>query len=86
MNRVLEVLMRRILWGTPRIPKRPGAMGRSRTITRLAITFDDTDREGQIEASGKVPGSDTSGGWVAHCHLLEHADLGMMTFVQVVEP
>lgn len=71
---------------TIRLPKRPGAMGRSRTITRLVMKFDDTDREGQIEAFGKVPGVDTSGGWVAHCHINEHADLGMMTFVQVVEP
>ena len=51
---------------------------------RLAATFDDTGREGQIVASGKVPGEDTSGGWVFHCHILEHVDQGMMS-LQVVE-
>ncbi|MDX1547729.1 MAG: multicopper oxidase domain-containing protein [Rhodothermales bacterium] len=68
------------------LPKRPGAKGRSRTITRLAVTFDDTGREGQVLASGKVPGSDTSGGWVLHCHIFEHSTRGMMSFLQVVEP
>ncbi len=66
------------------VPRRPGAMMRSRTVMRLAVKFDDTGREGQIFASGKVPGIDTSGGWVFHCHLLEHADRGMMSFMQVV--
>jgi FtsP/CotA-like multicopper oxidase with cupredoxin domain len=39
-----------------------------------------------MAASGKVPGADFSGGWVAHCHMLEHAARGMMTFVNVVLP
>jgi len=71
---------------TIRILKRPGAMGRSRTITRLAVTFTDTGREGQVEAFGKEAGEDTSGGWVFHCHVLEHADRGMMSFFQVRNP
>jgi FtsP/CotA-like multicopper oxidase with cupredoxin domain len=66
--------------------RRPGAMGRSRTITRLAVRFDDTGREGQIGAYGKNPSDDMSGGWAVHCHLLEHAERGMMTFLQVVDP
>jgi FtsP/CotA-like multicopper oxidase with cupredoxin domain len=67
------------------VPRRPGAKGRSRTIVRLKAVFDDTGREGQIVAFGKIPDGDLSGGWVFHCHLLEHAAQGMMSFLQVVE-
>lgn len=67
------------------LPRRTGAKGRSRTIIRLAVRIDDAGREGQVEASGKVPGVDTSGGWLFHCHLLEHAARGMMSFLQVVD-
>ena len=66
------------------LPRRPGAPGRSVTITRLAATFHDTGREGEVEAFGKEPGDETSGGWVFHCHILEHADRGMMSFLQVM--
>jgi FtsP/CotA-like multicopper oxidase with cupredoxin domain len=65
------------------LPARPGAMGRSRTVTRLAVRFTDTGREGLATAFGKVPGAGVSGGWVFHCHLLEHSSRGMMSFVQV---
>ncbi len=68
------------------IPRRPGAKGMSRTITRLAIHIDDTGREGLIQAFGKEPSDDTSGGWLFHCHLLEHANRGMMSFLQVLYP
>ena len=68
------------------MPKRPGARGRSRTILRAAVHFDDTGREGQTEAFGKLPGETTSGGWLLHCHLLEHAARGMMSFFQVLNP
>ncbi len=68
------------------IPRAPGARGRSRTITRLAARFEDTGREGQVEAFDKEPGNETSGGWVFHCHILEHADRGMMSFLQVMNP
>lgn len=66
------------------VPARPGAAGVSRTILRAAVVFDDTGREGQIAASGKTPGATTSGGWVMHCHILEHADLGMMSFIELL--
>ena len=66
------------------LPARPGAMGTSRSITRLAVEFSDVGREGQIFAEGKVPGVDTSGGWLYHCHLLEHSNRGMAGFLQVV--
>lgn len=68
------------------IPRRPGAGGTTRTRVRLAVTFDDTGREGQVTASGKVPSSGQSGGWVLHCHILEHADRGMMTFLELAAP
>lgn len=71
---------------TIRIPARPGAMGRSRTILRLVTRFDDTGREGQVEAFGKSPTATSSGGWLAHCHILEHAGRGMMTFLNLREP
>jgi FtsP/CotA-like multicopper oxidase with cupredoxin domain len=65
------------------IPARPGAAMRSRTVSRLAVSFDDSGREGLIDAGGKEPTADQSGGWLMHCHLLEHSDSGMMSFVQV---
>ena len=68
------------------IPRRPGAKGMSRTITRLAVHIDDTGREGLVQAFGKEPGEDTSGGWLFHCHLLEHSNRGMMSFLQVFNP
>lgn len=68
------------------VPARPGMVkGRSRTITRLAVRFDDTGREGQIAASGKEPGENESGGWLFHCHILDHAARGMANFLQVVD-
>lgn len=68
------------------IPGRPGAMMKSRSITRLAVTFSDEGREGQIYAAGKSPTHNTSGGWLYHCHVLEHAARGMAGFLQVVAP
>jgi len=66
--------------------RRPGIIPmRSFTISRFAVNFRDTGREGQIRAYGKVPGADTSGGWLAHCHILEHSSRGMMTFFQISE-
>lgn len=71
---------------TVMLPGAPGSMMMSRSITRLAVRFDDTGREGQIEASGKMmpPMPGMSGGWMVHCHLLEHASLGMMSFLQIM--
>lgn len=68
------------------LPARPGAKGTSRTIARLAAHFTDEGREGQVEAFGKVPTDTTSGGWLFHCHLLEHSANGMMSFFQVMNP
>jgi FtsP/CotA-like multicopper oxidase with cupredoxin domain len=68
---------------TIRVPGRVGKKGRSKTIVRLAVTFDDAGREGQIEAFGKVPAPGHSGGWFVHCHFLEHAARGMGTFLNL---
>lgn len=64
--------------------RRPGSVpGRSWSITRVLMRTDDTGREGQIYASGKVPTATTSGGWLVHCHILEHSGRGMATFFQI---
>ena len=64
--------------------RRPGSVpGRSWSITRLIFRTDDTGREGQIYAGGKVPTATTSGGWLVHCHILEHSARGMMSFFQI---
>ncbi len=66
------------------IKRRPGFVpGESFSIARFAVTFDEAGREGQIDADGKIPTATRSGGWLAHCHVLEHAAGGMMTFFQV---
>ncbi len=71
---------------TIRIPGRPGARGRSRTVVRLAVKFDDIGREGRVSANGKFATSTTSGGWIVHCHILEHTNRGMMTFLNLFDP
>jgi len=73
------------------VPRRLGAFGTTRSVTRLLVKFDDTNRVGQINATGKTPGTNaagnnTSGGWPMHCHILEHSTRGMMSFIQVVSP
>lgn len=68
------------------IDPRPGFRGKSHSITRLAIKFDDKDRKGQIAAFGKIPSKTRSGGWLAHCHVLEHAEKGMATYLNLTEP
>ncbi|MBL4799601.1 MAG: multicopper oxidase family protein [Oleispira sp.] len=71
---------------TIHLPRRTGMVkGRSKTITRLAIHFSDEGREGQISASGKMPTESTSGGWLFHCHLLDHGDRGMASFLQIFD-
>jgi FtsP/CotA-like multicopper oxidase with cupredoxin domain len=85
-NNRIEVVNSTELQDTLRIPKRPGARGRSRTITRLAVNFNDTGREGLISASGKIPDGLVSGGWMVHCHILEHAKYGMATYLSLSAP
>ena len=71
------------------IPKRPALiLSRSYTIVRLAIHFDDRDRApalrrtiNEMLAGGLKPTVTTSGGWLLHCHFLEHAAKGMASFV-----
>ncbi|MGI8983316.1 MAG: multicopper oxidase domain-containing protein [Acidimicrobiales bacterium] len=69
---------------TIRLPARPGAGGGvTKTILRAATVFSDVGREGQIYASGKTPSPGRSGGWLFHCHIFEHADNGMMSFIEI---
>ena len=71
---------------TIRLPAAPGAHegAGGKAILRLAIRFDDTGRKGRVEASGMMPGKGRSGGWMIHCHNQEHAESGMMTFLELV--
>ncbi len=76
------------------LPKRPGPPG-STSTTKIAINFDPADglSSADIEANGGLDvivnadlGMDSrgrSGGWQFHCHVLEHADAGMMSYVEV---
>jgi len=80
---------RRRMKDTIRIPARLGAKGTSRSITRLLTTFDPTGRD--ISASGMLPtyrpdGSWESGGWLFHCHILEHSGKGMLSVLEVHDP
>ena len=69
---------------TQLLPRRlDTVIGRSWTISRFAVTFIDTGRPGQVEAAGKEPTAQRSGGWLIHCHILEHAAAGMMSFFEV---
>jgi FtsP/CotA-like multicopper oxidase with cupredoxin domain len=70
---------------TVAMPARPGAKG-TRTVQRFAMKIDDTGREGQVAASGKVPSETESGGWLLHCLINEHSRNGMGTFFEVFEP
>jgi FtsP/CotA-like multicopper oxidase with cupredoxin domain len=66
------------------IRSRPGGVRlRSWSITRFAVNFRDAGREGLLTATGKVPTDGKSGGWLAHCHLIDHPTIGMMTFFQI---
>jgi len=75
------------------LPRRPGPKG-STTTVRIAIDFDHGERKSSdILANGGVPAivnadvqagvKGHSGGWLFHCHILEHADGGMMSFVEI---
>lgn len=79
---------------TIRIPARPGLKGQSQTIVRLAVKFEDANREGLVAASGKSPkylndiagNTVVPGGWFVHCHILEHASRGMGTYLNLSYP
>jgi len=81
---------RRVLKDTIRIPARLGQKGSSRSIARLLVNFDDSGREGRTAAQGmtatfKPDGSWFSGGWLFHCHILEHSGKGMLSVLEVHE-
>ena len=83
------------------IPRRPDRGSRTWTILRAAVRFDDTNKppflrrtDEEMTASGLLPSAgplqdpenDTSGGWLVHCHFLEHASSGMGTLLNLVIP
>lgn len=68
---------------TFRVPARPREEPfTSRTILRATVLFDDTGREGLVRAEGQYPTETESGGWLAHCHILEHSRNGMITYFE----
>ena len=69
---------------TIRIPGRPGAKGSSKTVVKLAVQFTDMGREGRVQATGKFPSAGLSGGWFVHCHILEHSNRGMGTYLNLL--
>ena len=89
-NRIIEPRFR-MLKDTIRVPGRPGLKGSSSTVVRAVVRFDDTGREGRVEAEGDVAtvdrdGTWTSGGWLFHCHILEHSARGMLSYIEVHNP
>ncbi len=78
------------------LPARRGPPGAT-SMVKIAITFDPAEglTGADIEAHGGVaviedadPGTGQrgrSGGWQFHCHILEHADGGMMSYVEVFQ-
>jgi len=60
--------------------------GTAYTLLRAAVRFDDEGGTREIEAHGKVPTAERSGGWMVHCHILEHAERGMMSFFEIRKP
>ena len=68
------------------VPARTGAKGTSKTVLRALMKIDDTGRVGQLTAQGRWPTATTSGGFLFHCHILEHAARGMMGFFEVFDP
>lgn len=68
------------------IPARTGAKGTSKTVVRALMKIDDTGRVGRLTAQGRWPTATTSGGFLFHCHILEHAARGMMGFFEVFDP
>ena len=85
------VPLRRRWQDTIRVPARLGALNTSRCIATLRVFFDPTGREGETSAHGMLPtfrpdGTWESGGWLFHCHTLEHASKGMLSQLEVHEP
>ena len=68
------------------VPARTGAKGSSNTVLRALMFIDDTGREGELAAAGRWPTATKSGGYLFHCHILEHAARGMMGFFEIFDP
>jgi len=78
------------------LPARRGPKG-AMSMVKIAVTFDPAEglSGADIEAHGGVAVIENadvgmgqqgrSGGWQFHCHILEHADGGMMSYVEVFQ-
>ncbi len=78
------------------LPARNGPMGAA-SVTKIAINFSPAEglTAADIEANGGVAVIENadltigkrgrSGGWLFHCHILEHTDTGMMSYVEVFQ-
>lgn len=78
------------------MPARQGPMG-AMSVTKIAINFSPADglTAAEVAANGgkdvienanlEMGQRGRAGGWQFHCHILEHADTGMMSFVEVFE-
>jgi FtsP/CotA-like multicopper oxidase with cupredoxin domain len=76
------------------LPHRPGAPG-STTTVKVAVRFDPAaglsaeditafgGPDSRVNADLDNLQRGHSGGWQFHCHILEHADTGMMSYVEV---
>ena len=92
--RVSRTPMELMTKDTIHLPRRVGSGGRSWTVIKAAVRFDDSDLPRRLQRSidelvafGKTPSDSlSSGGWLAHCHFLEHADSGMMNFLNLTAP
>jgi FtsP/CotA-like multicopper oxidase with cupredoxin domain len=90
-NAIFQPSARRMQKDVLRVPPRLGAKGTSKTITRLKVNFAEAGRVGTVEAGGELPvfgpmGQFSSGGWLVHCHILEHSGRGMLSFFEVRDP
>ena len=81
----------KMLKDTIRAPARGGNKGMSMSIVRARAYFDPSGREDDVAAQGQLPtfdpnGDYVSGGWLFHCHVLEHAAKGMLSWYEVHDP
>ncbi|CEM28626.1 unnamed protein product [Vitrella brassicaformis CCMP3155] len=52
---------------------------------KALVHFTDEGRAGKVSAFGAKSEGERSGGWLFHCHMLEHAAAGMSAFFQLTE-
>ena len=53
--------------------------------TSVFYMFEVTGRADYAAAVGTISGEGTTGDWVFHCHIFQHGENGMMSFLRVSE-